>query len=66
MTYRDNLSVYIKNLIADADYDSRLVNQFIYKEETEKNDTINTVEDIAKDKEINKIEGIYHRYPGKI
>lgn len=66
MTYRDNLSVYIKNLIADADYDSRLVNQFIYKEETEKNDTINTVEDIAKDKEINKIKGIYHRYPGKI
>lgn len=66
MVYRDNLSEYIKKLIEDTNYDPRLVNQFVYKEEIESNDVINTVEDVARDKEINRIKGIYHRYPGKI
>lgn len=66
MAYRDNLTGYIKKLIMDTDNDPRLVNQFVYKEEIERNDMINTVEDVAKDKEINRIKGIYHRYPGKI
>lgn len=66
MIYRDNLSEYIKKLIMDTNYDPRLVNQFIYNKGIEANDTINTVEDVAKDKEINRIKGIYHRYPGKI
>lgn len=66
MTYRDNLTEYIKKLITDTNNDPRLVNQFVYKEEIERNDIINTVEDVAKDKEINYIKGIYHRYPGKI
>lgn len=66
MTYRDDLTEYIKKLITDTNNDPRLVNQFVYKEEIERNDMINTVEDVAKDKEINRIKGIYHRYPGKI
>ncbi len=66
MFYRDNLSEYVKKLIVDTNYDPRLVNQFVYKEEIESNDVINTVEDVARDKEINRIKGIYHRYPGKI
>lgn len=66
MNYRDNLSEYIKNLIKETNNDPRLLNQFVYKEDVEANDLINTVEDVANDKEINKVKGIYHRYPGKI
>lgn len=65
MKYRDNLSTYIKGVIKENEYDSRLTRQFIYKEE-ENYDEINDVEDVAGDKEINYVKGIYHRYPGKI
>lgn len=66
MVYRDNLSSYIKELIQKTSNDSRLVNQFIANEKIELNDNINTIEDIAKDKDINIIKGLYHRYPNKI
>lgn len=66
MTYRDNLSDYIKAVIVKSNNDSRLIRQFVYNEDLEINDKLNSVEDVAKDNDINRIKGIYHRYPGKI
>lgn len=66
MEYRDNLSEYIKSIIAESDFDIRLTKQFIYEKEIESFDTINTVEDVACDVNINYVKGVYHRYPGKI
>ena len=66
MAYRDNLSDYVINLIAESNNDPRLTNQFVYQPEIEHNDVVNSVEDIARDTDINYVKGLYHRYPGKI
>ena len=66
MEYRDNLSSYINKVIANNNYDIRLAKQFIYQPEIENSDVINTVEDVARDEDINFVKGLYHRYPGKI
>lgn len=64
-TYRNNISDYIKQVISDNNNDQRLVKQFIY-DASESNDLINTIKDIARDNDINYINGVYHRYPNKI
>ena len=66
MEYRDNLSNYIKNVIAESNNDIRLTKQFVYRREIENSDYINTVEDVARDESINYVKGLYHRYPGKV
>ncbi len=66
MEYRDSLSEYIKKIIADSNFDSRLTRQFVYQPEVEKFDLINSVEDVARDEDINYVKGLYHRYPGKV
>lgn len=66
MLYRDKLTKYVKNLIEINNNDKRLVNQFVLNEYLENNDNINEIEDVAGDKNINKIKGIYHRYPNKL
>ena len=66
MKYRDNLSDYIKNVMANNNYDIRLTKQFVYQPSVENVDTINSVEDVARDGDINYVKGLYHRYPGKV
>ena len=65
MIYRDNLSNYIKDVISNNSFDKRLTTQFFLNEK-ENFDTINTVEDVARDNDINFVKGLYHRYPGKV
>lgn len=63
--YRDNLTEYIRQVIADSGNDLRLTNQFVYNS-LEINDSLNSIEDVAGDNEINCVKGLYHRYPHKI
>ncbi len=65
MGYRDQLSDYVQDMIKASNYDSRLVNQFASSEDEYK-DTLNVIEDIANDRTINQIKGLYHRYPTKV
>lgn len=64
--YRNNLSKYIEKVIADSNYDIRLTKQFLYQDEIENSDIINSIEDVSCDSEINYTKGLYHRYPGKV
>ena len=65
MEYRDQLSEYVQDMIKASNYDSRLVNQFTSSQD-EYNDAINEIEDIASDRDINQVKGLYHRYPTKV
>lgn len=64
--YRDKLSKYILDVINNNNNDERLINQFIMNKELETNDIINDIIDVAADREINNVKGLYHRYPHKI
>ena len=64
--YRENITRYLNNVIINSKFDNRLTNQFFYNENLEKNDKINIITDVSKDREINLIKGLYHRYPSKV
>ena len=63
---KSNLTNHIKELILKNNNDSRLEKQFILDENNERNDTINSLDDVAGDHGINRIKGLYHRYPSKV
>jgi lysine 2,3-aminomutase len=64
--YRENITRYLNNVIINSKFDNRLTNQFFYNENLEENDKINIITDVSKDREINLIKGLYHRYPSKV
>ena len=64
--YRENITRYLNSVIINSKFDNRLTNQFFYYENLEENDKINIITDVSKDREINLIKGLYHRYPSKV